>query len=132
MRRLGLATAAALMTTPLLGLPAWAAPCVSGTVASYEVAGFSCNVDGVTFSNISIIPGGTGSVSLTSLSPFSLGGEFGLTLTYAATAGGAQNNADVAWTMDVSGNLLTDAFASLTGSVSGTGTANLGEQLINP
>jgi PEP-CTERM motif len=124
-----------LLAASLLGTSsAWAGPCVTGTVASYETAGFTCSVDGVTFSNFSVTTSttGSGSVGLGSFTPFSSGGEFGLTLTYTANTGTTPNSAaDVAWTYQVSGNLLDDAFASLVGSVTGTGTAVLDELLSN-
>src|SRR5260370_30755291 len=52
MRKVWLATVAAVITTPLMGLPAWAAPCVVAPVATYEAAGFSSSGDGGTFNNI--------------------------------------------------------------------------------
>ena len=57
MRRLSSAAriAAALITTPLVTLPAWGAPCVTGSVASYIALGATgCSVDGLTFSNIQV------------------------------------------------------------------------------
>jgi len=69
--RCTLGVAAALMTTPPVGLPAWGAPCVSAPVAVYTAAGFSCNVDGVTFSNIVVnatVSNG-GSVTLGNFTP---------------------------------------------------------------
>jgi hypothetical protein len=45
---------AALGIMPFLGAPAWAAPCVSAPVTTYTAAGFSCNVDMFTFSNINV------------------------------------------------------------------------------
>jgi hypothetical protein len=133
--------AAALIATPLMGLPAWADACPAFTpvIANNGFVQFAagggtfntfCNVDGVTFSNVRVFT--LGSVAVGGLSPFMLGNEFGLTLNFASNAVGTNLSSDVLWTYSVSGNLLNDAFASFTGTVSGTGTATLGEQLINP
>lgn len=132
MRKLWLGTVAAVMASPLLALPAAAAPCVTASVGSYTASGFSCSVDGVTFSNITVTPttSGGGVVTLTSFQPYSFGGEFGLTLIYSATAG-SNGVADVAWTYDVAGNLLNDAFVQLVGNTTGTGTQTVDEQLSN-
>jgi len=85
----------------------------------------------VTFSNISV--GIAGLVQLVQFSPvtFSFNGEteYGLALSYAANASVSSPQADVSWIYDVSANLLTDAYASLVGSVTGTGTAVVDELL---
>jgi hypothetical protein len=125
--------AAALTTISFMGSPAWAAMCVSAPVATYTAAAFSCNVDNtpITFSNINVTS--VGNVTLGNFSPFILGNEFGLTLNFSSVASGVNNAADVGWTYTVSGvpSLLADAFAQLTGSITGTGTATLAEQLLN-
>jgi len=125
--------AAALTTISFMGSPAWAAMCVSAPVATYTAAGFSCNIDAspITFSNFNVTT--IGNVLLGDFSPFILGNEFGLTLNYAATASGTNQSSDVAWTYSVSGapSLLADAFAQLTGTVTGTGVATVSEQLLN-
>jgi hypothetical protein len=43
--------AAALLAMPLMGSPAWSAPCGSTTLDNWLVAGFSCTVGDKTFSN---------------------------------------------------------------------------------
>jgi len=123
--------AAAVIAMPLMSSQAWSAACVSAPVATYTTANFSCNVDGVTFSNFTVTS--TGLVTLGNFSPFTLGNEFGLTLNYSSTASGTNLSSDVGWTYSVSGapSLLADAFAQLTGLVTGTGTATLSEQLLN-
>ena len=63
--------AAALGIVALVGTPAWAAPCVIAPVATYTASGFSCNVDGFTFSNIvvnTLVTNG-GSVTLGNFTP---------------------------------------------------------------
>jgi len=128
MRKLWLGTVAAVMASPLLALPAAAAPCVTASVSVYEGAGFSCSVNGVTFSNISVST--LGNVTLGNFTPFTQGGEFGLTLNYLAVAG-SSSNADVAWSYNVAGSFLDDVFMAFTGTTTGTGTASLSETLSN-
>jgi hypothetical protein len=138
-RRFGIA--AALITTPFIGLPAWGAACpvftrVANNVAVTFGAGDpSCDVDGVVmFSNVLIRT--TGLVTLGGLSPFIQGNELGLTLNYSANAAPGFVSSDVLWTYEVttigSGVHLVDAFTQLTGVATATGTATLGEQLIDP
>jgi hypothetical protein len=133
MRKLGLAAVAAVVATPLMAASAWASACVTGTVASYETAGFSCTVDNgaITFSNFAVNT--IGNVTLGNFTPFvdSTNTEFGLSLNYAATTTAMQPNADVAWTYNVSGNLISDAYAAFSGGVTGTGTQDLTETLSN-
>lgn len=131
-----LMVAAALVASSLLGTTsAWAAACVTAPVATYEAPGFSCSVDGVTFSNIVVTTAtsGSGSVTLGSFVPFMFGGEFGLSLTYTASTGATPgSSADVAWLYTVTGTPnLIDAFLQLVGTVTGTGTATVGETLSN-
>jgi hypothetical protein len=51
-------------------------------------------------------------------------------LNYTAYTGTSGGTADLSWIYNASGNLLTDAFLSLTGSLSG-GTASVDEQFTN-
>jgi len=132
--RCALGVAAALMTTPLVGLPAWGAPCVSAPVAVYTAAGFSCNVDGVTFSNIAVnttVSNG-GSVTLGNFTPVNpLPNEFGLLLNYTALAPAANSTADVSWSYNVTGTFINDAFLALAGNTTGSGQAQVSEVLSN-
>jgi hypothetical protein len=114
--------AAALIVTPLMGLPAWADACVSGTVASYEALGAGgCSVGAVTFSNINVTdPILTGGATITfgTFDPFvdPATGEFGLTLHFVSNVptGG---QIDFSWDYNVTGNpILTDAFLAVSGS----------------
>jgi len=125
--------AAALIATPLMGLPALGAACVPGTVASYELLGSTgCSVGNLTFFNIDIE--GTAGVSFASLNPFNQFGEFGLELRYSANVSGANLSTDVTWLMNVTaapGVLISDAFASINGTVTGTGSVSLGESIFD-
>jgi hypothetical protein len=134
MRKQWLVTAAALIATPLMGLPAWGASCVSAPVATYTAAGFSCNVDGFTFSNISVnsTVTGNGVVQLGNFTPFGFGIEFGLSLNYTANAPDAGSTADIAWQYNVVGvPFINDAFLALAGNTTGAGHAQVSEILSN-
>ena len=128
--------AAALITMPLMGMPALAALCVSAPVATYTTGGFSCNVDGFTFSNIVVnttVSNG-GSVTLGNFTPVNpLPGEFGLLLNYTALAPGANATADLTWSYNVVGAraLINDAFLALAGNTTGSGQAQVSEILSN-
>ena len=116
------------MAIPLMAMPAMASMCVTDTVANYEALGSGgCTLDGLTFFNISVST--LGDVTLGNFTPVTPApGEYGLSLNYTADAAPGVD-ADVIWTYDVSGNLISDAYATFTGVVTGTGTATLGETL---
>jgi len=131
-----LTTAAALIASSLMAAgSAWATPCVSASVATYEGAGFTCNVGSFIFSNfdISSLTTGSGTVSLGNITPFASGSELGLTLHYSAVAPDPLSTADVSWTYNVSGNgvSITDAFLALSGNTTGAGHAEVNETLSN-
>jgi hypothetical protein len=139
MRSARLAALIGIASLPFIGasVPANAATCVVGSVASYTTAGFSCDVGGVvSFSNISVstLTAGAGTVTLGNFSPFIGGGEFGLSLNYIATAFGPGDQADVAWTYTVTalnGYTIHDAFLALAGNTTGDGVARVSEILSN-
>jgi hypothetical protein len=131
--------AAALIATPLMGLPAWGAACsgfvgVGGVipVATATASGFSCEVGQLTFSNMDVTnsPGST----VFGFIPYEKNGEFGLTLNYAAAARGGSFS-DVAWLFDVTaapGVFINDVFAELNGTITFfSGVATLGENVLN-
>jgi hypothetical protein len=136
MNKLKLATAGAVLATPLAAMPAMAATCFGGESAP---ASFSCtfadfSFNGVTFTNITLAAtvSGTGSITLgaiplTTISPAP--GEFGLDLNYTSNVGTGSGVADVKLTYTVAGNLLEDAFMSFTGTQTGAGVINLSENL---
>ena len=83
--------------------PAWAATCTTAPVSTYTAAGFSCNIGGLTFSNIVVTPTmlNGGSVTLTDFAPVNpVAGEFGLRLDHTASAP-AFGTASVQWTYSV-------------------------------
>jgi hypothetical protein len=135
-----LAAGTFLGMSPLFGASsALAAACATAPVSVFEAPGFSCNVGPVTFSDINVKPtmNGSGIVTLGDFSPFTIvvdgATEFGLNLSFASNTGATPSSqADVALTFDVSGApSLTDAFATFTGNMTGTGTDELSETLSN-
>lgn len=136
MRKLGLAAAAAFAVSPFMVLPALADTCPventgASVISTYTASNFSCNVGGVTFSNFVFQP--NAEVSITGISTYSVGGEFGLTLAYSTNpiAGGPMTpgaNADLFWSFAATGNLLTDAYAAILGTTFG-GTYGLTETI---
>src|SRR5438067_1674768 len=127
--------AAALTAMPLMASSAWSAPCVTSPVATYTASGFSCNVDGFTFSNIVVntaVSNG-GSVTLGNFTPVNpLPGEFGLLLNYTALAPQANSTADLTWSYNVVGvPFIGDAFLALAGNTTGSGHAQVSEILSN-
>jgi len=127
--------ATALITAPFLGSPAWGAPCVSAPVATYTASGFSCNVDGFTFSNIVVntTVSGTGIVTLGNFTPVNPApNEFGLLLNYTALATNAAATADITWSYNVTGvPFINDAYLELVGNTTGGGQAQVSEVLSN-
>jgi hypothetical protein len=129
MRKLGLATTAAVLASPLMALPAMAGTCPTASISTYT-SSFSCTVGTLTFSNFSF--GFTGNVTGGEISPTTaIPGEFGLILSYSAAANPTQTTADVSWDFDVSGTGISDALAILNANVTPPGTATLGEQFYN-
>ena len=124
------AIAAAIAAVPLFAASLWlspaaeASPCMTAAYSAYTASGFSCSVGGVTFSNIGVDQNTIGAayVKLGNISPttFIYNGhtEYGLTLTYDAAAVIA-GSADIAWTYNVSGNLLSDVYLSVNGATKG-------------
>src|SRR5262245_3684636 len=137
--------AAALITMPFMGLPAWGDACVMAPVATYTAPNFQCSVGDKTFTNIDVFVSGTGtfgnqSVTFNNISPFNSGNEFGLQLSLSATAGPSSNNentggAVVIWRFNVFSEIpIIDVFLQLDGNTGGTGSTgsiDLTEQLSN-
>jgi hypothetical protein len=118
--------AAALITTALIGSPAWGVPCAATSLAgqttgnpiTFNLVGggtaTSCDVDGITFSNMRLTVN-AGSIGTPNLLPITLGNESGFQLNYAAGNGVAT---DFGWSFTVTAisGFLNDAFAQLTGT----------------
>jgi hypothetical protein len=125
--------AAALTTMLLAGLPAWADACLSTAVTTFNspitfnttgLPSTSCQVDGVTFSNM-VIHVNSGSIGSPLLLPQTIGNEHGFFLDFTAGNG---TPTDFTWTFTVAGNIIGDAFASLNAT---SGPATLTEQLFS-
>jgi len=125
--------AAALIATPLMGLPAWADTCANTNLSlmsganspvlfntASNVLQASCSFDGLTFSNMSFqvnsgLLGDSPSIIFTTI-----GNEIGMQLGYQAGDG---TKTDFLWSFTVTadqGTLIGDAFAQLTGKAPAT------------
>jgi hypothetical protein len=118
-RRLGIA--AALITMPFMGLPAWADPCVTAPVSTYTATGFSCSVGDKTFTDIFVGPEfppfGNASLNFNVISPFISGNEFGLQLSVFANAP-QESEVRFQWSYFVSsGTPINHAFLQVQGNV---------------
>ena len=129
-----LSVAAALIATPLMPLPAWSAICGAGSVALYtgdhgagQTGDFSCDVGPLTFSNM-FLSSHNVTFNDPAITPYNVGGEFGLQLSYGAVAT-LGTDADFSWTFSVTGVGISDAFARLLGSVGDGGVASLVETI---
>jgi hypothetical protein len=127
----------ALLATASIALgslpnPADAAPCISAPYLTYTAGGFSCNVDGFTFSNIQVdfTTSGSGSVDLGNITPVSIDGGFGLRLDFTSNALGTDSSADITWRYNVVGvPFISSGLVSLAGNTAGAGQAQLSEEL---
>jgi hypothetical protein len=134
--------AAALIATPLMGLPAWADTCANTNLFPPTMPALtlganspllfntmssglqgSCSFDGLTFSAMSIQLNSGSLGAAPSITFGTIGNEIGMTLGYNAGGG-----TDFLWKFTVTANdglLIDDAFASL----SGNPPATLGETI---
>jgi hypothetical protein len=129
--------AAALTTVSLMGSPAWAALCAptslvnqtGGTVVNFSLQGggtaTSCDIDGLTFSNMTFQVNSGGLGATPSIIPTNFGNEFGFQLGYNAAGG-----TDFFWKFTVTAiaGFINDAFALLTGSPPATLSEDLTSQ----
>ena len=136
MSRRALGIAAAVITMPFMGLPAWGAPCVTAAVSTYTAPSFSCSVGDITFSNIVVTATSVGnaSVTLNNITPFVIGNEFGLQLNFLEIAGPSPpaGASDIAWSYNIVSEVpIIDAFLQLAGNTFGTGLIAVDEELSN-
>ena len=126
-----------LLLIPLvvgLSCSAWAGTCVTGTLATYDVLGFSCMLGDLTFSDFDYIPAASGGAVSpdaggVTVTPVSGGPETGFELT-AAWLAGPNQTIDSSISFDVSTTNpagITDAQLSVVGASAGTGTASVAE-----
>jgi hypothetical protein len=118
----------------------WAAACVDGTLATYDASGFSCTIDGLTFSNFGYSASGSGGAvapdaggvnviacpgggSLCSQIPSGEDG-FVFNASWAATAGQSE---DALITYTVTGSIVDALELTGVGGVDGNGSLFLDE-----
>src|SRR5262249_768435 len=127
MSRRALGVAAALITMPFTGLPAWGAACVTAPVSTYTASGFSCSVGDKTFNDFMVfffLSIGNASVTFNTISPFISDNQIGLQLSLDAHAGPGSgiNSIDLFWSYTVSSqSSITDALLQLNGNTTGNG-----------
>lgn len=129
---------AALAAIPFLGLAAQAAPCVPGSVASYEALGATgCSVGPVTFSSINVTwNAGVDHEATATFNPVTFTGptgetEYGLALNFLSTASNG-GQSDVSWTYIASAQYLHDAVLILNSAVVGNAIAGATETITGP
>ncbi|MGP0070401.1 MAG: hypothetical protein ACLPWF_00505 [Bryobacteraceae bacterium] len=126
-----------LLLIPLvvgLSSSAWAGTCVSGTLATYDMVGFSCMLGDLTFSDFDYIPAASGGAISpdaggVTVTPLSGGPDTGLEFT-AAWLVGPDQTIDSSISFDVSTTNpggITDAELSVVGASAGTGSASVAE-----
>jgi hypothetical protein len=118
--------AAALITTALIGSPAWGAPCAATSLAGQTTGNpitFNLMGGGITFSNMRLTVN-SGSIGTPNLLPITIGNESGFQLNYAA---GPVVATDFGWSFTVTAisGFLNDAFAQLTGTPPATLTESI-------
>ena len=106
--------------------------CPTGNYGQYFIAGFSCQINNLNFSNFSFNPGGTTPTTPASIgvTPITTLGNEGFNFNPAILVFGGFTSQDVALDFDVTGlngRLLTDLSLSFNGSVTGTGFASFTE-----
>lgn len=123
-----------LLTTIFLciGCTAWAGTCAIGTLAIYDTAGFSCTLDGFTFSNFSYSASASGGASApdaagVAVTPIT-GTETGLQFNAAWIVGSGQTeDAAIGYTVTCP-SCITDLVLTMTGAATGTGIGGVAEQ----
>jgi len=132
-----------LITVFLLGASSfgWAGTCPSTatTLATYETAGFSCNVGPILFSDFGYSSSATGgAVAPTNatvlVAPYQVGDEWGLQFSGGWVAGSGQTqSADISYKIScIGGCSILDAVLDVGGGVIGTGTATVNETSTTP
>ena len=117
---------------------AFGAACTSGTLATYDAAGFSCTLGDLTFSNFSYVPAGstTPTDAQVAVTPVTtgFGDETGLLFTAAWLAGTGQiEDSSITFTASTSNRGgITDLFLQTVGGTTGDSIASVSEVSANP
>jgi len=108
-----------------------AAACTAGNYSAYFVPGFSCQIDGLNFSNFSFNAAGNNPITPSSIGvvPITTPGNQGFNFNPGIILAGTNQTADVALDFDVTAmnGFLTDLGISFNGSVFGTGATSFSE-----
>jgi hypothetical protein len=121
MRKTLFLVAMSLMFAP----SAYAGTCAPGTMATYDVSGFSCNIGPLTFSDFQYTTGGSvvvaaGSVSMTPIST----NPFGFLINPDENVSlGSSSDELLSFVVTAASPIITDIDIAFNGSASGTGSA---------
>jgi hypothetical protein len=129
--------AVAALASPLLwGMAApqaWAAPCASGTLTGYLVAGFTCEIDSLQFSMFSLSPAGTNPPAANGASinvvPITTAGNEGLNFnpSFNVVAGQSSDAAITFRVAGLSGTLISDLDLAFDGAFTPPGSTSVSE-----
>ena len=117
---------------------ALAAPCAVGTLATYDTAGFTCTIDGLTFSNFSYSTAGSGGASApdasgVTVTPQTGGSEVGFLFNAAWIVGPLQTEDSlILYTAACTTCQISDLFLKMIGGAGGTGVAGVAETTTTP
>jgi len=122
-----------------LGSSAWAipiSPCASGTLADYDVSGFSCTIGDLTFSDFSYIPSASGGAlapdaSGVSVTPITTG-EIGLEFNAAwLVIDGQTIDAPITYDVTSTSADISDLTLEMVGTATAPGAASVAETASN-
>jgi len=131
-----------LLLLPLLlvsCLMVQAGPCGIGTLATYDAVGFSCTIDGLTFSNFAYSPAETGGAAVpdasgVAVTPQTTGGEVGFQFNAAWLVGPNQNeDSAITYTATCTSgtDCITDLYLQMVGGALAPGAASVTETASN-
>jgi hypothetical protein len=129
--------AAAVLAGSLVGASmARAGPCVSATYDTYLASGFSCSVGDQTYSDFSFSAPAQISAAEITVAPDTNApaGSFGLLFNTAnalSLTGPLSADVTIDYTVATPGPILTDAYLAISGTVTGSGSITLTEELNN-
>jgi hypothetical protein len=121
----------ALSALCLLSAPAFAGACVAGNAADYLALNGTggCTLGPMTFFNFGTPSFGNATPDNPEITPFTQGGEYGLTLNFGVTD--PTKSSDVSWDFNVVGPGINDAFVEVLGQTGSTGIIQLDEQFLD-
>lgn len=109
-----------VIVTLMVAGSAWATDCSAYTnLSQYNTPSFSCTIGNLTFSNFSFLS--TQDLSSVLVSPYMVGGDFGLEFNPELNGAAGREDVEVTYTITAPGALITSLDLSFNGFVSGEG-----------